>query len=182
MHLKQDIFFSVFFRFSSMLTMYEKNIFLVVFVWFWWLVSRCKNKLLFVFDKICIANISQFQKQPPEVFCRKSCFQKFIVTAIFNLLLKRWFLLIIIKVTLISILILTAIDSTQETKMFSSQSNLQAFKRYISDITFFCQSAEFHSLFCHSPISWICLIYISLPNLYFHSIISTKKSLKVLQR
>ena len=36
------------------------------------------------------------------------------------------------KVTLISILILKAIDSTQKSKRFSSQSSLEAFKGYIS--------------------------------------------------
>ena len=37
---------------------------------------------------------------------------------------------------LISILILKATDSTQKSKRFTSQSSLQAFNMYISDITF----------------------------------------------
>ena len=59
MRLKQRIFSLVFFRFLLMLTTYEKNhIFLVEFVWFGWLVSKYKNKLLFLFVNICIANFS----------------------------------------------------------------------------------------------------------------------------
>ena len=47
------------------------------------------------------------------------------------LLYRRVSLIIKIEVTLISILILKAIDSTLKLKKFSSQSSLQAFKGYI---------------------------------------------------
>ena len=60
MRLKQRFFSSIFSRFSLMLTMYIKNIFLVVFVWFPWLSSKYKNSfflLLPCFFKNYLANI-----------------------------------------------------------------------------------------------------------------------------
>ena len=52
-HLGQLFFSLIFFRFSLMLTVYEKNhIFLVVFVWFEWLLSKYKNSFFFVFVTI----------------------------------------------------------------------------------------------------------------------------------
>ena len=57
-HLRQLFFSLIFFRFSLMSTVYEKNhIFLVVFVWFAWLLSKYKNSFFFVFVTICVANI-----------------------------------------------------------------------------------------------------------------------------
>ena len=52
-HLGQLFFSLIFFRFSLMLTVYEKNhMFLVVFVWFVWLLSNYKNSFFFVFVTI----------------------------------------------------------------------------------------------------------------------------------
>ena len=57
-HLGQLFFSLIFFRFSLMLTVYEKNhMFLVVFVWFVWLLSNYKNSFFFVFVTIWVANI-----------------------------------------------------------------------------------------------------------------------------
>ena len=77
---------------------------------------------------------------------------------------------------LVSILILKAIGSTQKSKMFPSQSSLQAFKLYFR-----------HDLFpandrYHQFISLICLMYLSLPNPYFYAIRSIKIFLKVLNK
>ena len=56
-HLRQLFFWLIFFRFSLMLTVYKKNhIFMVVFVWFVWLLSKYKNSF-FVFVTIWVANI-----------------------------------------------------------------------------------------------------------------------------
>ena len=75
---------------------------------------------------------------------------------------------------LIHILILRAINATYKSKRFTSQSSLQAFKRYISDMTFFCR------FFCHTRISLICLVHLSLLNLYFYTSRSITMLLKVL--
>ena len=55
--------------------------------------------------------------------------------------------------------------------------------RFFSDITFFCQMLGFTAaFFCHSQISLISLIYISLPNLNFYTIRSMAMFLKVLNK
>ena len=59
---------------------------------------------------------------------------------------------------------------------------LKLFKRYISNMTFFCRTTEFCHSFCHSQISLICLIHLSLPNLYFYTIKSITMFLKVLNK
>ena len=61
----------------------------------------------------------------------------FTVIAIFDLLLNRRLVLAKTKFLLVSILILKAIDFILKSKRFTSQSSLQAFKRYILDMTFF---------------------------------------------
>ena len=58
----------------------------------------------------------------------------------------------------------------------------KAFKRYILDMTFFCQMADFRLFFCRSRISLIHLIYLSLPNLYFYTIRSIAILLQVLNK
>ena len=52
----------------------------------------------------------------------------------------------------------------------NNNNSSQAFKKYISDMTFFPRTAEFRRFFCHSQISLICLIHLSLPNLCFYTI------------
>ena len=107
MRLKEHFFSSVFFRFRLMLTIHEKK----VFDWFAWLVSKYKNSFL-VFVKICVANIRfEFRSSQQNCSINKAVLRNI---AIFNLLLNRGLSLIvkIIKVTLLSIFILTAIDST----------------------------------------------------------------------
>ena len=71
---------------------------------------------------------------------------------------------------------------TEIKKVFTPQSSLQAFKRYISDMTFFRRTVEYHRSFCHSRISLIYLIHLSLPNLYFYTIRSIAMFLKVLNK
>ena len=64
-----------------------------------------------------------------------------------------------------------------ETKRLSFQSSLQVFKRYISDMTIFCQFC----FFCHSVVS-NCLTNLALPNLYFYTIRSIAMFVKVLNK
>ena len=79
-------------------------------------------------------------------------------------------------------MILKAIYSTKKSKRFTSQPSLQAFKRYISDMTFFHRTAEFRRFFCNSGILLICLIHLSLSNLYFYTIRSLTMFMKVLSK
>ena len=64
------------------------------------------------------------------------------------------------KVMLISILILKVMDSALKSKRFSSQSNLQAFKKYISDMAFFCWLPEYCHFLCYFWMSLFYLIYL----------------------
>ena len=168
----QDIWFyytfsSVIFRFSLMSAMYEKNYLFGLHGFF-------------VFAKICVANIRfDFRNSHQRCSKKKAVFRLitiFTVIAIFNLLLNRRLVLAKTKFLLISILILKAIDFILKSKRFTSQSSLQAFKRYILDMTFFL------CFFGHSWISLICLMNLSLPNLYLYIIRSITMFLKVLSK
>ena len=95
-----------------------------------------------------------------------------------NCFQSLWFQCIIIK----SGIFLWYGASREGVARFTSQSSLQAFKMYISDMSFFCQLTEFPWFFCHSSISLICLIHLSLPDLYFCTIRSITMFLKVLNK
>ena len=70
-HLRQLFFSLIFFRFSLMLKcMKKKYIYLVVFAWFPWLLSKYKNSFFFVFVMICIANI-RFEFRSSDLRCSK---------------------------------------------------------------------------------------------------------------
>ena len=86
------------------------------------------------------------------------------------------------KVKLWSILILKAVQSTKKQKRLTSQSSLQTFKRYISDMNFFCWIAKLCHFFCHYHISLICLIHLSMPNIYFYTIRSITMFLRVINK
>ena len=84
-----------------------------------------------------------------------------------------------IKLSLIitkSILIVKFIDSTEKSKRFTSQSSLQAFTRYISDMNFFQRTVEFHRFFVTPEY------HQSLSNLDFYTIRSITMFLKVLNK
>ena len=63
---------------------------------------------------------------------------------------------------------------------FTPQPSLQAFKRNISNMTVFFQTAEFCWFFVTTSL--IYLIHLFLPNLYFYSIISITIFLKVVNK
>ena len=101
----------------------------------------------------------------------------FTVIAIFDLLLKRQ-LLLIVKIKLRY----KYFDSTLKSKRFTSQPSLQAFNKLYFRHEFLLPTAEFRRFFWHSRISLICLIHLSLPKLYFYTIRSKTKFLKVLNK
>ena len=187
--LKQCFFSSIFCRFLLlMLTMYIKIIFLVVFIWFVWLLSKCKNSFFLLLLRFTLLTLDLSSE-----------------TAIRSVLLKKvvlWNFAIFIGKHHCWSLFLIKIDSN--TGVFFA--NIAKFLRkpilknickllllWVAIICLRKQHLIFLLLFVRfawllfmnkkiSLISLICLIYLSLPNLYFYTIRSITMFLKVLNK
>ena len=151
-----------------------------------WLVSKYKNSFFLFLSRFVLLILDSSSEAATRGVIQKQLFQKYCNIHCYGNIQFTGEQTAVVdyqnKVTLISILILKAIDCTKKSKRFTSQPSLQAFKRYISDMTFFHRTAEFRRFFCNSGISLICLIHLSLSNLYFYTIRSLTMFTKVLNQ
>ena len=113
--LKQQFLLSVSFRFSLMLMIYEKNhIFLVVFVWFAWLLSKYTNSFFLLLVRFVLLILDSSSDAATRGVLQKKLFVGILQ---YSLLLQYSIKQTAVvdyynKVMLNSILILKAIEST----------------------------------------------------------------------
>ena len=131
-----------------------------------WLSSKYKNSFFFVFIKTCVANI-RFKFRSSHQRCS---FKKLFLEILQESYIHKYF---------DSESYLLILHRNQKGFLNPIYKNL---KGMFETWPFSAERRNSVFFFCHSQISLICMIYLSLPNLYFYTFRSLTVFLKVLNK